>query len=38
MAAMSPTVRLHEGDDVHLHARMVVAPVAGVFRPHRPST
>ena len=30
---MSPTVRLHEGDDVHLHARMVVAPLAGVFQP-----
>ena len=29
---MSAAPHLGEGDDIHLHARMVVAPVAGVFR------
>lgn len=35
---MTAAMRLHEGDDVHLHARMVVAPRAGVFRPAAPAT
>lgn len=33
---MTAVLRVHEGDDVHLHARMVVAPVAGVFRAAAP--
>ena len=35
---MAAVMRLREGDDVHLHARMVVAPVAGVFRAAAPGT
>ena len=35
---MTAAMRLHEGDDVHLHARMVVAPVAGVFQASAPGT
>jgi len=33
---MSPLVRLSEGDDVQMHARLVVAPIAGLFRPYPP--
>jgi hypothetical protein len=35
---MTAAMRVHEGDDVHLHARMIVAPVAGVFQPASPGT
>ncbi len=35
---MTAAMRLREGDDVHLHARMVVAPCAGVFGPAAPGT
>ncbi len=35
---MTAIVHLHEGDDVHLHVRLVVAPVAGLFRPQPPET
>ena len=34
---MTPTVALPDGDGVHLAERLVVAPAAGVFRPHAPS-
>ena len=33
---MTPTVALPDGDGVHLAERLVVAPAAGVFRPHSP--
>jgi biotin carboxyl carrier protein len=35
---MTAVMRLREGDDLHVHARMVVAPVAGVFRAAAPGT
>ena len=33
---MTPTVALPDGDGVHLAERLVVAPAAGLFRPHAP--